>query len=306
MESILEKIDRMFPIRRSDKQKEAFRAYVMEQFPDARLKESDGHKNILLYGEPEKAKVIFCAHYDTPRHSVFPNLMLPANRGLHTLYGILIMLPLFMVVALFLIILTSLPDARLTLSTRALLLACYFFIYFGLFLLLFRGPENKHNRNDNTSGTAAVMELAETMNGNSECAFLLFDNEEKGKLGSKAFAKSFPEVKAGVPVINLDCVGNGSTFVLSASSGFLASPLCEQIRSAAKKNDLSLQILDRAHSKMNSDHVNFDISAGICACLKSRRGILYTPRIHTNQDTVADEKMIHALVKTLSDACDSL
>lgn len=306
MKNMLDTIDRLFPIRRSDKQKEAFRAYVMEQFPTARVQEKDGHKNILLLGEPEKAGVIFCAHYDTPRRSAFPNLMLPANRGLHALYGILIMLPLLMVVALFLILFLSLPEDQLTLSTRAPLLACYFFIYFGMFLILFRGPENKHNRNDNTSGTAAVMELAKRMNKNSGCAFLLFDNEEKGKLGSKAFAKSCPEVKKNIPVINLDCVGNGSTFVLSASSGFLASPLCERIRSAAQKNDLPLRLLDRTHSKMNSDHLNFDISAGICACLKSKKGLLYTPRIHTAQDTAADEKNIQDLVKTLSDACENL
>ncbi len=306
MENILEKLDRMFPIRRSEKQKEAFRAYVMEQFPNARVKENDGHQNILLYGEPEKASVIFCAHYDTPRHSAFPNLMLPANRGLHTLYGILIMLPLIMVITLFLILFLSLPNASLDLSTRALLLACYFFIYFGMFLILFRGPSNKHNRNDNTSGTAAVMELAESMTENSGCAFILFDNEEKGKLGSKAFAKSCPEVKTGIPVINLDCVGNGSAFVLSASSDFLSTPLCEHIRAAAGKNGLEMHFLDRKHSKMNSDHLNFDISAGICACLKSKKGILFTPRIHTNQDTVADEKTLHALVKTLSDACKNL
>ena len=39
--------------------------------------------------------------------------------------------------------------------------------------------------------------------------FILFDNEEKGLLGSKALAKKYKNIKQNKLVINFDCVSDG-------------------------------------------------------------------------------------------------
>ena len=304
MNNFHEEIDRLFPVRNSAQQNNAFRAYVKEQFPEAREEEAGGHRNLVL-GTPETAEAIFCAHYDTPRRSLFPNLMLPASKGLHLLYTLLILLPCIAVVAVFIVLLKRGPDTLLGLPARFVLLLLYFIVYFGLFFLLFKGPANRHNSNDNTSGTAAVLETARRLNGDKRFAFILFDDEEKGKLGSKAYAAAHPDLRQNTPVVNLDCVGNGGTFVISASEAFLNTPLCASMRVQAGKAGLEAVFLDRKHSKMNSDHLNFTCSAGLCACKKTKKGLLYTPLIHTARDTEVSPENMTRLADLLKNAVNA-
>ena len=42
-----------------------------------------------------------------------------------------------------------------------------------------------------------------------KAAFILFDNEEKGRLGSRAFAAANPKIKKQTLLITMDCVGVG-------------------------------------------------------------------------------------------------
>ena len=54
---------------------------VKNGIKNARTENNDDHIN-LIFGDPGRAKVIFTAHYDTPRRMLFPNLMLVTNRML--------------------------------------------------------------------------------------------------------------------------------------------------------------------------------------------------------------------------------
>lgn len=291
-----------FPVRNTEKQKEEFRAFVKNGFPETRTEISDGYANTVL-GDPEKAKMIFCAHYDTPRRSLFPNLMLPCSKALGYLYMILTLLPLLAVsIAFFCGIRAFLPGNGI--DARLMAVLSFLIVYYGLFFVLFRGPANRNNANDNTSGTSAVLKLVgKELKG---CAFILFDGEEKGKRGSRAFAKERPQVKENVPVINLDCVGNGSVFVLSATDAFIASPAGAALRSSFEEAGVPFELRSRKDSRMNSDHMSFDISCGICACRKSKKGILYTPYIHTKRDTVSDESTVDTLTAVLAAAARKL
>lgn len=290
MDSIFSEILASFPIRNSSEQKAAFREFVLGRFDDAQIETLDAHNNIVI-GDPDSAKAVFCAHYDTPRRSLTPNLMLPMHKWLHVLYTLTVMLPLLIIVAMFMYIAYT-HDYNM--GQRLLLVLAYLVIYFSAFFLLFKGPANRNNANDNTSGTAAVLELAELYKDDSRFAFILFDDEEKGKKGSKSYAAFHPELKADTLFVNFDCVGNGETFVVAASSRELGDKL------AASLSGTDSNIVVSEKASMNSDHKNFTRSYGICACKAGKHGILYTPLIHTRKDTVCDENNIHKLISLVS------
>lgn len=299
MAHLLEDINASFPVRNSSEQKKRFREYVTGLFPGAHAEKNGAHENIVL-GDTEKAGMIFCAHYDTPRRSLFPNLMLPANRVLHFLYMIATLLPLLAAAIGFGFWIGTLASRGAGITARLSVLLGFLTVYYGLYFLIFMGPANKTNCNDNTSGTAAVLELARRMGTDGPYAFVLFDNEEKGKKGSKAFAKDHPEIKEGTPVINLDCVGNGGTFLVSVSGEMSKMPLYEAMRSAFEKNGTPARFYVGKQASMNSDHKSFHVSAGICACKTARGRIFYTPDIHTFRDTTAKTENIDALADALS------
>lgn len=300
MKDYLNDIDSRFPIRNSEAQKEAFRDYAISEAKAAgwsagTVQESGGHNNVVI-GDPETAKTVFTAHYDTPRRGLVPNLMLPTNKVLKYVYifGIIFVL-------LAAAILAGIAVRKLTglegPAGRSVYLAVYALVYFGLFALIFRGPANTRNRNDNTSGTAAVLTLAGKLSGDPSAAFILFDNEEKGKKGSKAFAAAHADVKANTLIVNMDCVGNGDTFIAGASDPAMSDPRFPALKAALENADG--KVFPAGKASMNSDHKSFDKSVGIAACLYKKGAGYYTPRIHTGRDTVASPENIEKLTDAL-------
>lgn len=295
MQTWFETVNGKFPIRNGKEEKAAFRAWVLKNFPSAREETSEKHTN-LIFGDPAQAKVIFCAHYDTPRRSLFPNLMLPVNKILHWLYTFGVLIPLLALAFGFGRVIGMMGTEQ---SERYLVAFGFLIVYYSLYFLLFRGPANKHNANDNTSGVGTVLELADRLRDSNRCAMILFDDEEKGKQGSKAYAKVHPEIRGQTPVINLDCVGNGTQTVVCVSDAFVNHALYRSFRACMEGCALPAQLYEGGRASMNSDHRSFTVSAGICACRVSRRGIRYTPFIHTGRDTVAEPGNILALAEAL-------
>ena len=54
-----------------------------------------GSKNIVI-GTPERAKVVYTAHYDTAAVSLIPNIITPKNIFLYILYQLLVTLTLML------------------------------------------------------------------------------------------------------------------------------------------------------------------------------------------------------------------
>ena len=96
----LDKVNADYPIRKTEEEKEKFRAYVHKR---ASAKgaviqtENNGNNKNIVIGDAEQAKVIFTAHYDTPAKSVFPNIMIPRNKPLFFAYQFGIIALLLMV-----------------------------------------------------------------------------------------------------------------------------------------------------------------------------------------------------------------
>ena len=304
MKDFLNEIDSRFPVRNNEAQKESFCDYVLEETgktgysasveTQGCTKRSDTHRNIVI-GSPETARVVFTAHYDTPRRALFPNVLFPMNPVLKyacSLLPVIAMLAISIGAALGVRSLLSLEG----ISRRLVTVAVYAVVYAGLFMLLLRGPANPHNRNDNTSGTVAVLSLTEKLSGVPGVAFILFDDEEKGKKGSKAYAQYRPEVKEDRFVINMDCVGNGDTFIAGPAEAAMNDPLFPAFSAALE--GIGAKISKTAH--MNSDQKSFDKGTGICACTYKRGLGYYTARIHTVKDTVASPENIEKLTDALA------
>ena len=299
--SYLDHLDQNCPIRNTAEEKEAFRAWAIAESDklgfSARTEQNDGHDNIVI-GDPESAKVLFTAHYDTPKRALTPNLMLPENRVLFWVYNLGIS---FLLVGI--AILAGLGVRALSgygneeMTGRLIWLATYTIVFIGLFKIVLFGPKNEHNRNDNTSGAAVVMELCSRLKGDKNAAFILFDNEEKGKKGSKAYAAAHIDLKESRLVVNMDCVGNGDTFMVGVSPKAKESenyPAFE--RAWQETGGFTFRL---GAFNMNSDQKSFTRGVGVCACRKYKVVGYCTPRIHTKYDTMADDANIGYLCDTL-------
>lgn len=77
---------------------------------------------------------------------------------------------------------------------------------------------------DNTSGIVSLLYLASRfkIKGIKNVQFVFFDNEEKGRLGSKSFVDHIKKdgSYADVKLINIDCVGRGSKIYIEYEKKF--------------------------------------------------------------------------------------
>ncbi len=307
----LDELNQNFPVRQKPAQKSAFREYVAAEAGKngfaARTETNEKHDNIII-GDPETAKVVFTAHYDTPRRALLPNIMLPTHRALYYAYNfgmVLIMVAFAFGSSYLLVKLAGVDLAKKT--DRLCWVLAYAVIYYALFRLVLMGAPNKFNYNDNTSGTAAVLELAKRFAGDERAAFILFDDEEKGKKGSKAYAKAHPEIKKNTLIVNLDCVGNGKSFLACATEkakNCAAFPAFE--RAFTGENGYEARVFDAKRIAMNSDQKSFDAGVGVCACLTHRRIGYFTPNIHTGRDVVVSNENIGYICRRLSEFVNNL
>ncbi len=300
MKAFFDEIIEKFPVRNSKEQKEAFRRWAIEDAQkcglNACVSEDNGHKNIVI-GSPDTAKVIFTAHYDTPWQSPWPNLMLPKNRGLYIMYQIGILMPFLLIsfLASFAVMkLVPLDYSQVT--NRLVPLYAYLFTYYVLFIVFIRGRKNKNNYNDNTSGVATVLAIAKEIKpeAREKAAFILFDDEEKGKKGSKAFSAKHKATGENTPIVNFDCVGLGDHFVVIEKEAFKAKKEYEAFRNAfSHLPNVHFFSSKKAHA--NSDQTSFKMGNAVMAAKESKRGILYADRIHTSKDTLVDTQNLVCL-----------
>ena len=298
-------INSTYPIRRTEQQKEEFREYVKTTTKRLGYKVNvetlkNKHNNIVI-GDPTTAKLIVTAHYDTPATSLIPNLMLPRNKALGFLYhfGFPIVLALISVLIAFLI------GGLLNLPYEAIIVL-YLVIYFASYYLGTRTFINKNNKNDNTSGVATVLNILEHNQG-KDIAAILFDNEEKGLLGSKAYNEKYKDELTKKLVLNFDCVGLGDNIIFIVKND--AEKLDEY--KIIKENFKEDKVFKVHHfplkgSSGNSDYKSFKCGVGVMACLKHKSIGFYTSRIHTNKDTLAYPENIEYITKQVTEGINKL
>lgn len=301
----LEYLIKNHPTRKSNKEKESFRNYVLSEatklgFDAKTEKTTKGKNENIVIGNPEKAKAVFTAHFDTPASALFPNLMLPRNKFLFYLYQFI---PIILIFSCSYFPAQFISDfffsGENNVNANVITFELIFFVlYFGLFYLLYLAFKNKNNYNDNTSGSAVLLSLMSKLSPEERenAAFIFFDNEEKGKLGSKAYYIDHKDFMENKLLINFDCVGNGKNILVIFNKEAENIPESEIIKESFKENGtFKTYFFPHKGSVCNSDHMNFPKGAAIVACKNTKNGIFYTPNIHTAKDTEADNANIEFL-----------
>lgn len=285
-------------IRKSKKQKEGFRDWLCRVLEDEgyapvveKARNMTGSHNVVV-GDPEKARLILGAHYDTCAVMPFPNFITPRNFVVYLLYQILLVAVIFVVAAIPAAIVFWLGAVE-----QVALLVWYVALWICLWLML-GGKANRHTVNDNTSGVITLLEIALALpeEQREKVCFVFFDDEEKGVLGSAAFAKKHKKEIAGTMMLNFDCVSDGDYIQFYPTR-------------KSKKNKVFLNSLEQAFPSTvektvemvqgfgfyPSDQRSFPMGVAVCALKKKSLIGYYMNRIHTARDTVLDQRNLALL-----------
>ena len=297
-----------FPIRKTKKQKQAFRDAVCHYLQDLRYivtieKGHFGCRNVVI-GDPEKARYLITAHYDTPAKLLFSNFITPCNAAV---FGMCKFLQWFSI-----IMLSSLIGAAagLLLGENWISLFCALSL-FGTFFLMIWGPPNSRNANDNTSGVITLLEIARTMpeSQRPKVCFVLFDLEEAGLIGSDSYRNVHKNATDHQLVLNLDCVGDGDHILMIPTKQLKKDRkrLTSLYKACGYWGRKSILVKDSGFSVYPSDQRSFPYGVGICALHKGKCG-LYISKIHTPRDTNLDLTNVNILRAALTSfiSCDAV
>ena len=288
-----------YEVRKTKKQKEAFRAYLcreLEQLgyqPRIEQGRSLVTSHNVVAGDPEKARALLTAHYDTCAVLPFPNFITPRNPLVFLLYQLA-------AAALFVVLAIAVEVAVLLAFDPPLwaaLLAMYAALAFCIWWML-AGKANRRTANDNTSGVIALLEMAAALPPEDRDAvcFVWFDNEEKGLFGSSAFAAAHRRVRADTLVLNFDCVGDGDYLQFFPSRAVKRDGEAMALLEAAfpSRGSKTVEVV-RGFGLYPSDQARFRRGVGVAALKKAPVIGYYMDRIHTRRDTVLEEENVQLL-----------
>ena len=287
----------LFPIRKTKKQKQAFRdavqSYLKSIGYDSAIEKGKAGARNLVIGDPENADYLITAHYDTPAALPFPNLITPCSFLPFLGYQILLTVLIFLVALVpGLLLIPAGLDAEA--ASRIWCLSLY-----GILALMLVGPANKSNANDNTSGVVTVLEIAKSMpeSARSKVCFILFDLEEAGLIGSASYQKTHKKQTGKQIILNLDCVGDGNEIVMFPTKKLLkdAKKLDNLRRITGTWGEKRISIREKGFAYYPSDQKHFPYGVGIAALRRSSWAGLYCSRIHTRKDTVLEETNVNIL-----------
>lgn len=295
-----------YQIRKSKKQKTAFIEYV-KQFAESRGYKfsiengSFGVRNIVI-GDPDRAKAVFTAHYDTCPVLPVPNFITPKNILYYVIYQIILVIGIVAVLLVSATVLAMLAtvalDSVLTSEDQAGLVFSVVWkaVYFGGLLLMLFGPANEHTANDNTSGVITLVEIMSALPDDEKdsFAFVFFDLEETGLIGSSAFAKKHKASMKNKLLLNFDCVSDGNNILLALKKGAKGyAPLLEKCFAPNESFKVDVRSKNVFYP---SDQAKFNCGVGIAALKYSKLlRTEYMDRIHTLKDTVFEEENIEFL-----------
>ena len=294
-----------YEVRKTRKQKTAFIEYVKsvaESYGyEANIeKGSFGARNIVI-GDADSAGVVYTAHYDTCVRLPFPNFITPKNVVIYLLYQLAITVLLLLlwavscaVVFLLMAVISALLGAE-EFPTQWFGLIMFVLLYGDLLLMMF-GPANKHTANDNTSGVTTLLDIMAALpaEDRDKAAFVFFDLEETGLMGSSSFASKHKKSMKNKLVVNFDCVSDGENILFALKRG--AGEYKAVIEDAFRPTETVKVDVAEKGVFYPSDNVNFKCGVGVAALKKSKKfGFLYMDRIHTKKDTVYREENIEFL-----------
>ena len=287
MTELSQKIFDAYQVRKSRKQKQAFIHMMQENIPTLQVQEMGLPKSRnLVIGDPETAKVILSAHYDTCARLPFPNFITPKRPIIAILYSILVIVPY--IAAIFLL--------NLLLRYCNFDFWVYYWIsiaaYAAVMWMFLAGPANKHTANDNTSGVITLVEIYHALSEEQrkQVCFVFFDNEEKGIIGSAQFRKKHKRFIRNKLLINFDCVSDGDNFLLGISKKANQKYRVAITRAFTSTEDKNVMLENLRKVYYPSDQAGFPVAIAVASLKRSKLFGYYMDKIHTNRDTAFDER----------------
>lgn len=246
----------------------------------------------LVIGDVDSAELILTAHYDTQANAFIPMFMGMNWRGfiLGQVYILLVFYLLFNLSS-FLITALGIPFG-------------YFISLFIVIAYLYQfqyGIANKHTVNDNTSGVATLLTLMEKIgeDDRDRVAFVFFDQEELGLIGSKYFKNRHGKKISNTPLINFDCVANGDNLAFISRKQFRNSELYDKlytsIESEKQHTDKAFLIGDAVKYVYPSDQLHFKNSVAVAALKRAPLIGYHLIGIHNSRDVVFQEENIEVI-----------
>ena len=303
--------------------KSVFRDFVVniaeDMGYDAKIENCFLSKNVVV-GNPKTADIVLTAHYDTP-----PNL--PFNFVKKQVVGLGLGVPSLIGAGLFVTdyaLKNCDPEtvgkvidvvSHFDMIPVAATVGC---VGLGLYSLGFAGGENKTNYDDNSSGVLTVISLMEYYKNlppeeKQKIAFVFFDNEEKGLVGSLCYrAKHAKETGVFKCVknqnfINFDCVGVGKRVNLiypGKNNSEITSKFKESFDSK-KSDDFSVK-LQKSNINTMSDHCSFGKAKGSVTILCDDEGDGVVNHIHSKKDTMLNLRNIGEISRISAETIDDL
>lgn len=291
----------LFPVRKSKMQKQAFRDAVQSYATELGYeccaeKGSMGSQNVVI-GNPDTAKYLVTAHYDTCARMPFPNIVTPTNFLTYLVYQLI-------VVGVYLAVSFAVGAAvGYVMQDSAIGWLAGLIVYYVLVILMMVGPANRNNANDNTSGVVTVLETAKNLpkEYRDRVCFVLFDLEEAGLVGSSSYFKKHKKQAKEQLVLNLDCVGDGDEILLLPGKKVkMDKALMASLRSMnGNWGGKSIALHEKGYCFYPSDQSNFPLGVAIGAFHRKKWIGPYYSRIHTHRDTILEEENVMILCRQM-------
>ena len=290
MTSLSREILANWQIRKSKKQKSAFIELIQSHIPEAKVEAKGSTRNIVI-GDTDSAKVIYTAHYDTCAVMPLPNFITPKNFFFYIVYQFVLVALMFAVAGVCYWAVSAMGgDSFLAYWVDLLVLWL-------MIILMMAGPANKHTANDNTSGVITLIETYYAMSAEqrAKCAFVFFDKEELGLVGSSLFKKMHKNVMKEKLLVNFDCVSDGDN-IMFVQSKKAHKAYAESLEAAfLPRGEKNMMFEKSSRVFYPSDQQHFAYGVGVAALKKAPVIGYYMDRIHTPRDTVFDERNIELL-----------
>lgn len=298
-----------FEVRKTVKQKAAFASWACDYAQSLGLQahvERSGKwfdtRNIVI-GDLDKARVLLTAHYDTCAWLPFGNAYTPECWPIIIFTQLLLPMAVFMAMGYGAGRLMWILEFSSILAALGAMVLCVAGAGLMAYLMLF-GPANPHTANDNTSGVAFVLLAMDMFKDRENIAFVLFDNEEIGLLGSSAFVKAHTSLAHRTFVLNIDCISDGDMLMLVGSKRANASVQGKRLQKALEEIapicGKRFKTGEAPKVFYPSDQLLFPRGAAFAA-LKGKK-VLYMDRIHSAKDTVFDDTNMLCLLKVTQEA----
>ena len=298
IESLKKYLLTIHPVRKSGYQKEEFRKWLSGELRrsgwrshEERYGKFNGSVNVIA-GDPDKATVFLCAHYDTASRMLVPNFVSPTNVAAHVIYHFSAAF-LMVVLALLVSFAVSFP-----LDQPHLMLPLFVVLALALLWVSVYGPANRSNANGNTSGILTLLSIAKALPHSKQVCLLFLDNNERNLLGAGAFRKKHPNAAASALFINFDCVGDGDNLRFFPTPAAKKRPALLEALAAAfpGTGEKNVEVV-RGFGLYPSDQRWFPLGFGVAAFRRIPLIGEYLGRIHTRRDTVLEGENVRLLAE---------